>query len=76
MKLTRQHYEEFASIFGTHWHRLPAEFINEFTHYLVTNNPRFDKIKFAVAITRAMPENKDFDKFMGKVLTPVHIEDI
>ncbi len=76
MKLTRQHYEVFASIFGTHWHRLPPEFINEFVHYLSENNPKFDKKTFAMAVNRAIPDNRDFDKFMTTVLTPTHIENL
>ena len=76
MKLTRQHYEVFASIFGAHWHRLPPEFINEFVHYLAENNPKFDKKTFAKAVSRAIPDNRDFNKFMTTVLTPVHIEEL
>jgi len=76
MKLTRQHYEVFASIFGAHWHRLPPEFINDFVHYLVENNPKFDKRTFAKAVNRAIPDNRDFNKFMANVLTPTHIEDL
>ena len=76
MKLTRQHYEVFASIFGTHWHRLPPEFINDFVHYLVENNPKFDKKTFAKAVSRAIPANRDFNTFMTTVLTPVHIEEL
>ena len=76
MKLTRQHYEVFASIFGEHWHRLPPEFVNDFIHYLIKNNPKFDKDRFAAAVARSVPGNRPFEKFMAKVLTPVHIDDI
>ena len=61
MKLTRQHYEVFASIFGTHWHRLPSEFITEFTMYLADNNPKFDSHIFEKAVNRAKPENRVFE---------------
>lgn len=76
MKLTRQHYEAFASIFGVHWHRLPPEFTNDFIHYMMKNNPKFDKDIFAKAVARSVPYNRDFNKFMTKVLTPVHIENL
>jgi len=60
MKLTREHYEVFASLIGWHSHSLPPDFIAEFTMYLADNNPKFDSHIFQKAVNRAKPENRSF----------------
>ena len=52
MPLSRKYYIKFANLFAEHKRGVSAEFRKDFEHLLKTDNPRFNRERFADHITK------------------------